>query len=508
MRGTVLVAVLEPSRTLRTYGNWRRPASAGLGSLGALGTGVLVGGLVLVILTTMLAGLVPALVLAGLVGVFLAGLAVRDRHGASALKRAAVRAGWWRTRLAGTDAYRSGPLGAAGWGTFQLPGLAAASRLSEQADSYGRRFALLSVPAKAHHTVVLACEPDGASLVDAEQVDSWVAHWGGWLASLGSEPALVAVSVTVETAPDSGARLRREVETRADPDAPAVAQSVLRELVESYPAGSATVKASIALTFEAALRRGARRRDDGQVARDLAARLPGLTSRLSATGAGAARPMTAQELCETVRVAYDPPAARLIDAARADGQVPELSWPQVGPAAQQTSWDSLRHDGGTSVSWSMTGAPRGEVYSSVLTSLLAPHPDIDRKRVTLLYRPMDAARAAAVVEADKRNADFRVSSTSRPSARALSEQRSTAATAAEEARGAGLVNFGLLVTATVTDPGRLADARAAVDHLAATARLQLRPVYGSQDSAFAAGLPLGLVLPEHLNVPAGIRNAL
>ena len=40
--------------------------------------------------------------------------------------------------------------------------------------------------------------------------------------------------------------------------------------------------------------------------RDLAARLPALTQSLHATGAGAARPMSAQELCEVVRIAYDP----------------------------------------------------------------------------------------------------------------------------------------------------------------------------------------------------------
>jgi hypothetical protein len=88
------------------------------------------------------------------------------------------------------------------------------------------------------------------------------------------------------------------------------------------------------------------------------------------------------------------------------------------------------------------------------------------------------------------------------------EQRSAAATAAEEARGAGLVNFGLLVTATVTDRERLELARKAVDYLAPTARLQLRPVYGSQDNAFAAALPLGLVLPSHLKVPTELREAL
>ena len=52
------------------------------------------------------------------------------------------------------------------------------------------------------------------------------------------------------------------------------------------------------------------------------------------------------------------------------------------------------------------------------------------------------------------------------------------------------------------------DARAAIDNLSATARLRVRLVHGSQDSAFAAALPLGLVLPKHLQVPAEVRGQL
>ena len=33
-------------------------------------------------------------------------------------------------------------------------------------------------------------------------------------------------------------------------------------------------------------------------------------------------------------------------------------------------------------------------------------------------------------------------------------------------------------------------------------------VYGSQDSAFAAALPLGLVLPKHIKIPAELREKL
>ena len=83
-----------------------------------------------------------------------------------------------------------------------------------------------------------------------------------------------------------------------------------------------------------------------------------------------------------------------------------------------------------------------------------------------------------------------------------------AATATEEASGAGLVQFGMLITATVLDASQEADAKAAIDNLSATARLRLRLVHGSQDSAFAAALPLGLVLPKHLRVPSEVREQL
>ncbi|MDO5684451.1 MAG: hypothetical protein Q4G46_16695, partial [Propionibacteriaceae bacterium] len=171
-------------------------------------------------------------------------------------------------------------------------------------------------------------------------------------------------------------------------------------------------------------------------------------------------------------------------------------------------WDTYRHDSAWSVTWQMSSAPRGAIQSGVLARLLAPHRDIDRKRVTLLYRPIDPARAAAMVEADLRAAQFIASSSHKPTARSVLATRSAEATAHEEASGAGLINFGILVTATVTDHERLSEARAAIDTLAATARLRMRPCYGSQDSAFTAALPLGLILPKHLSPAATLKGKL
>jgi hypothetical protein len=121
---------------------------------------------------------------------------------------------------------------------------------------------------------------------------------------------------------------------------------------------------------------------------------------------------------------------------------------------------------------------------------------------------MDSARAAQVVERDQNNANVRITSGTRPSARALVDARSAAQTAAEEAQGAGLVNFGLVVTATVNAVDRLPDAVAAVEQTSGAARLLLRRAYGAQDTAFAASLPIGLVLPRHALLPSEIREAL
>lgn len=502
------MAAVETRPGPRTYGNWQRPTSPGIFGLGSVGTGLLLAGLIIVVITVMVSDLLHAMIVAILLGVSMLAVLTKDAHGKSLIARAGARIAWWSTRTRGLNVYRSGPLGRSLWGTYQLPGLAAPTRLSEHADSYGRRFALLHTPATGSYSVVIGTEPDGAALVDQEQIDIWVADWGHWLANLGNEPGIEAASATIETAPDSGTRLRREVSSNVDPEAPVFAQEMLREVVDRYPAGSSTVRAFVAITFNAVSRSGGRKRKDEDMGRELAARLPGLTAGLQATGAGAAHLLSAQELCEVIRVAYDPAAVVLIDEAHATGEVPELSWPDVGPAAAQASWDGYHHDSAFSCTWAMTQAPRGSVQSGILARLLAPHRDIDRKRMTLLYRPIDAARAAAIVEADLRAAEFRMTSTNKPAARDSLAVRAASATAQEEASGAGLTQFGMLVTATVMDQSKEADARAAIDNLAATARLRLRPVYGSQDSAFAAALPLGLVLPKHIKVPAELRDKL
>lgn len=499
--------------TDRTYGNWRRPTSPGIGVLGLLGTMVLLGGLVIAVLMMMFsfwAGLITLIVLA----LVLVPLLVRDRHGRNALQRFTARVAWWRGKSGGWHLYRSGPLGIAARGSFQLPGLLAASRVVEAEDSYGRPFAMVVLPSVGHHTVVFECGADGAALVDQDQVETWVAYWGQWLASLAFEPGLVSASVTIETAPDLGHRLFQEVNSNVSADAPELARQVLADIVRNYPAGSAQVSSRVAVTYAAAPRPGVKRRSVSEMAREIGTRLPGLTQQLAMTGAGAARPMNAAQLADAVRVAYDPAAQALIERANSTGGSRQ-TWDNAGPAGHQESWDHFRHDSGLSITWGWSEAPRGVVLSNVLSGLLAPHHDIARKRVTLVYRPHDPATAARIVERDRKDARFRITGANAAARDAIAVAAADQ-TAREEARGAGVERFSMLVTATVLttdkDPedtrAALDAAAAAIDVLAPPARVQLRRMFGAQSSGFAACLPLGVVLPDHLQVPQAVRDAM
>lgn len=492
----------------RTYGNWRQPSSPGFGNLGLGGSGILLFGVLLIVVLMYLSMMLAIAAGIGL-AVLLVPMVFRDRHGRNGLQWATARVAFANGKSKGQHLYRSGPLGRVPLGTCKLPGLAAASTLHEAQDAWGRPFAMLTIPRTNHHTVVLNCNADGASLVDDQQIDTWVAYWGHWLAQLAHEPRLVAASVSVEATPDSGERLRREVFENMDGEAPDLSKKVLEEVVTTYPVGSARLTTRIALTYSGAggpTVSGGRKSVE-EMALDLGTRLPGLAAGLQMTGAGPARPLTGEELAEAIRVAYDPSVAALVDQARANGGT-QLTWDDAGPIASEESWDHYRHDGAFSITWSMSEAPRGEVHSNILSRLVSPHPDIVRKRVTLLYRPHDSATAAGIVERDRKDALFKAQQKKVVQARDNAAITASEQSAREEAAGAGLVRFGLLATATVLDKADLPVASAAMDNLAASSRLRLRRVYGSQASAFAAALPLGLVLPNHLKVPQQVREAM
>ncbi|MER6962000.1 SCO6880 family protein, partial [Streptomyces sp. NPDC000618] len=429
-----------------TYGNWRRPRRPGLGPLGLVGTFGVFSGLVLTLLVSLIS-LVAALFVILPLALALAPLTVRTQDGRNLYQLLALRVGWLRRRAKGAHTYVSGPLSQRPGGRFRPPGLLSRITMSEGRDAYDRPFGVLHHPGRNTYTIVLGCEPDGGSLVDPDQTDVWVAAWGHWLARLSHEPELRGACVIVETAPDPGTRLANEVLPRIKENAPAAAQAVMREVVERYPSASSEMHTYIALTYGVA---PGHKRDRSEIVTELAMRIPSLLSGLVGAGGGSAAPLSAERIAEVVRVAYDPAVAGDVLDARARHGGTGLEWEDSGPAAAVETVSSYQHDSGVSRSWLLTLAPRGTVRSSVLRGLLEAAPGTRRKRVALFYRPIDPATSARIVEADRRAAQFMATSgRGMMQARAASEMRAAEQTATEEAAGAGLVEFSLMLTVTV-----------------------------------------------------------
>ncbi|MER5495512.1 SCO6880 family protein [Streptomyces sp. NPDC002490] len=491
--------------TRPTYGNWRRPRRPGLGPLGLLGTVIAFGGLLVTLLAS-LVSLAAAVTVLVPVALLLAPLALRTADGRNVYQLLAVRIGWMRRRAGGSTSYVAGPLSRRPGGRFPPPGLLARTRMHEGRDAYDRPFGVIHHPGRNLYTLVLACEPDGGSLVDPEQVDVWVASWGDWLNRLAHEPGLRGAQVVVETAPDTGTRLAAEVLPRISPDAPAAARAVMEEVVQRYPTASSEMHTYIALTYGPT---GGPKRDVDDVVTELSMRLPGLLAGLVAAGGGAAHPLSAERIAETVRVAFDPAVAPDVLGLRAEDSGTGLEWADAGPAATVETVTAYQHDSGVSRSWLLTLAPRGTVRSSVLRGLLEPAPGTRRKRVSLVYRPIDPATSARIVESDRRAAHFMGSSRGGlVQARATSEIRAAEQTAAEEAAGAGLVEFSLMVTVTVDEESGLRDADITVRNLQASSRVSMRPADRMQASAFACTLPVGILPWEYTLVPYQLREAL
>lgn len=485
-------------RPQRTYGNWSRPSSAGLLKLGTAGTAGLIGVLMVTAIALMINPLFGiGLLLIGLIA--LAPLAWRNHNQQTGWELLGNRLGWLVTRLTKQDTFRSGPLTRIG--RVALPGVAAPLEVFDALDANGTPFALISHPGPGHVTAVMRSEPEGTHLVDQLEVDAKVARFGEWLAALGTDRELVGVTVSITTAPDSGHTLREAIAGQTSDEAHPLAKAVLDEIAQDYPESASTLTCEIAITWKRNRPGSTKRRSIEEMAVEVGRRLPGIYFDLSQTGAGAPTLLQSEDLAAIVRSAYDPTTSSELDAGA------PIGWDNAGPVSADETPSTYFHDSGISRSWYMVEPPRGFVMSNCLTALLQPHSAVARKRVTLVYRPLDPKAAVTKVDKAVRDTSFNRGTKKRPDARDQIAMEAALQAAQEEARGAGLVRFAMVITATVHEGQNIEDAALAIEHIGPASRIDLRPASRQQATAFAAALPLGIYLHHHSRIPAGLREA-
>ena len=478
---------------VRTYGGWRRSRGVGLFGLGPTSTLVVLGSVLAVILAASIS-LLTALALTPVAAVIIGSVVVRI-NGLSLADLLVERLRWWWAVLRGYTSYRAGVMidHPRAW---QLPGVLAPTQLLTVEDGFGGHYGLVWDQRTGLLTATLRCASTSTWLANPGDADTWVANWGGWLASLGYLPMVRWVTVTTDTAPDPGSTLTDTVAERISPTAPTPARELLDALVQSSPRAAADVDTRVSITFDPQAS-AEKPRDLAEAVGEVGRLLTGLQSSLASCGVTVLGRASAAALAGIVRTAFDPNSRGEVNRLLETNDPTMLTWADAGPIAAEEYRDHYEHDSGISVSWAWQEAPRQAVRSDVLARLVAP--GLHAKRVTLLYRPFSAGDAARVLQNQVNAAQFRAQLAAKQgrdaTARDVADRQRAEQAAAEEASGAGVCLVSLYLTVTVTEPDELRKAIADAEARADTAKIRLRRMWRSQAAGFAVTLPCGVCPP-------------
>jgi hypothetical protein len=467
------------------YGGWRVSRGLGIGGLNTSQTVVVVVSLLVPLAFVNLTGM-RSLLFTLPPAVAVIGVTVWQRHGMPLIDLALAWLRWHWAAWRGETTYCG--LALAHPQRLDLPGVLAPTTLLRVADPLngGDPVGVVWNRRSGQMAATVLVSPGGTLLADRAQVSSQVSSWGDLLASVANEELLDLLTVTIQVTPSSGAALSDHVRDRADPAAPAMALTTMQALVAAAPAASAQMAAWV--TVVASPDRAAERpRSPLEGAAETLRCLDALD--LSPAGADAIRAASDEDVLRLVRGAYRP---RDRDAPAE--QWADLGWHEAGPVAAEDRWDCYRHDDVWSASWVLREAPRRPVPDSVLLPLLAP--GRFARRITLAYRVLQTEEAAAVVErqlvaTDAREA-YRVRTQRTPTRRERADAYAAARAADEEAYGAGVAQWSVVVTTTVDDEADLPAAVRELEQAAKRAGLRFRPAFGAQAAAFAAGIPCGV----------------
>jgi hypothetical protein len=163
-------------------------------------------------------------------------------------------------------------------------------------------------------------------------------------------------------------------------------------------------------------------------------------------------------------------------------------------------------NGATHVTWVVSNVPAGEVQEDNLAALLEPNMRVPRKRIQIKYIPMDRGTAIRTGNDDVKKAQSHANRVQTDEG-AKTVRDAAVKTSRELSRGAGLVDYSITITATVTegDDEQVDEVMATVENLAAACSMDVRPVPG-QAVGFLATLPVGVITPRHQRMPAELTT--
>ena len=324
-----------------------------------------------------------------------------------------------------------------------------------------------------------------------------LAGWGDVLAGFSTERGAVArLSWTDFTTPTGMRDHLSWLVTQPHPGSDA-AESY-RELLNGTGALSAGHDVLVAVTVTRERLTGGRGAGaDDRLLAVLGNAVDTLIRGLRSAGLLAEDPLTAGELAAVLRGRLDPTRIRKTSSGSLAERLGLVQPANAGPLAVEVEWSRLRTDGAWHRTYWIAEWPRLTQHPDWMEPVLA-FASSGSRALTVLFEPVAPSASRRRVDRDSIKLDTDATSRAERGRRVdAGHRRLQAAVAEREAElvaGYAEVTYAGLVTVTADDDQAL---RAACDECEQIARehgLELRPLDGRHDVAFAAALPLGLGL--------------
>lgn len=397
-----------------------------------------------------------------------------------------------------THLYRSGPFTGIPDGTPPPGPLATASTFDFHPSDGSPPFGLIALGSRNFYTLKLRAWPQGREWNVPATRDRWVARLGDMIMFLGQAPEFVAMTVTIESLPESGKRASTMVRRRLIQYAPALAKRITIEAVEQVPSAEVRLEAFISLTWRADT--AWRKRDATEMGTEISQRMGKIRDYCAAAGVPV-RPMREREICAVTRRAFSPGDELDLETGLYTGEPMRLRFEDCGPASASDQHKQYLHDAARSMSWTMKSEPEANFDSNVIHDILAARREIPRKRVTLVYQPYTPRNATAIVNKDHTDArqNIRTNIGKLPE-RAMVRLEHAEAARAEQGRGAGITRVSMILTATCPVETDSHKVEALVTDLGLAASTPLEPAHDEQLVTFCAGMGMGVILAEETSV--------
>ncbi|HEX4816076.1 MAG TPA: SCO6880 family protein [Nonomuraea sp.] len=344
-------------------------------------------------------------------------------------------------------------------------------------------------------SAVMSVNGESFALLDPSEQERRAGAWGALLAGLARDGSPVTrVQWVARAVPDTGQALRHFWERAATRGGAAAASYEQLQAGAGAQGWRTETYLTVVVDARRARSRGRAPRDQPppgtqRLMRELAA----VEARLAQCGLHIGGWLPPRGLAKVLRESYAMGSQRVLDGRGAEGSGPGVDPALAGPMAARDSWSTYRTDDAWHATYWIHEWPRLSVGSDFLGPLLSGGGA--RRTLSLIAEPVDSRHAARQIAA-ARTAEV-ANQAMRDRVGQLTTERNRAEAADVERReheiAAGHADYRFigLLTVSAESPAALDEACAQAEVTAHACYLEILRLYGEQDEAFAAALPIG-----------------